>query len=118
MANQSHGGNVRDPEHDGRLKENREAGRTKGTTPGSQARAEDRGHDPSSRPESHSSHSTGPHSSASRRASHEGSHGSSHEGGSHLQGGSEDLKSREYRDSQGEVHHHTKTYAEQHGSKK
>lgn len=31
-------------------------------------------------------------------------------------GGSDDLKSREYKDAQGNVHHHTKTYEQQHGS--
>jgi len=30
---------------------------------------------------------------------------------------SSDLKSREYRDEQGNVHHHTRTYMEQHGGK-
>jgi hypothetical protein len=29
-----------------------------------------------------------------------------------------DLKSREYRDAEGNVHHHTRTYVEQHGKKK
>ncbi|MBV9078832.1 MAG: hypothetical protein JO048_15305 [Methylobacteriaceae bacterium] len=29
-------------------------------------------------------------------------------------GGSDDLKSREYRDEQGNVHHHTRAYMEQH----
>ena len=33
-------------------------------------------------------------------------------------GGSDDLKSREYRDEQGNVHHHTKAYMEEHGGKK
>ena len=33
-------------------------------------------------------------------------------------GESDDLKSREYRDEQGNVHHHTKSYMEQHGGKK
>src|SRR5918912_2900220 len=47
----SHGGSherghIKDPENDGRLKENREAGRTKGTTPGSEARAQEHGRDP------------------------------------------------------------------------
>jgi hypothetical protein len=28
-----------------------------------------------------------------------------------------DLKGREYRDAKGQVHHHTRTYAEQHGKK-
>jgi hypothetical protein len=32
--------------------------------------------------------------------------------------GSDDLKSREYRGPDGEVHHHTKEYMEQHGGKK
>jgi hypothetical protein len=36
--------------------------------------------------------------------------GGSSEGG----GQSDDLKSREYRDAQGNVHHHTRTYQEQH----
>ena len=31
---------------------------------------------------------------------------------------SADLKSREYRDKQGNIHHHTRTYQEQHGGKK
>jgi hypothetical protein len=31
---------------------------------------------------------------------------------------SDDLKSREYRDKEGNIHHHTKTYSEQHGGKK
>lgn len=115
MANQSHGGNVRDPEHDGRLKENREAGKTS-TTSGSQARAEEHGHEPSGRSESHSSHGSGSHGS-SHGSSHERRHGSSHEGAGQSKGGSEDLKSREYRDNQGDVHHHTKTYMEQHGAK-
>lgn len=33
------------------------------------------------------------------------------------QGGS-DLKQREYRDKNGDVHHHTRKYMEQHGSEK
>jgi hypothetical protein len=32
-------------------------------------------------------------------------------------GQSSDLKEREYRDAQGNVHHHTHTYEEQHGKK-
>ncbi|HVZ31039.1 MAG TPA: hypothetical protein VG963_01355 [Polyangiaceae bacterium] len=43
-------------------------------------------------------------------------------GGSAQEGGkkqsSSDLKEREYRDSQGNVHHHTRTYEEQHGKQK
>jgi hypothetical protein len=44
----------------------------------------------------------------------------SHEGGTRAQGasksgGSDGLKSREYKDAQGNVHHHTKTYEQQHG---
>lgn len=105
----SHGGTVKDPENDGRLKENREEGRTKGTTPGSEARAREHGHEPAE-----SSHSRSHESGGSER------HGRSHdEGGSRSQSasgsGGDDLKSREYRDEQGNVHHHTKTYMEEHG---
>lgn len=107
----SHGGGVKDPENDGRLKENREAGRTKGTTLGSEARAREHG-----RAAPETSHSR-PHGS---------SHGGSHESGSRSGGeqrsessgrggDSSDLKQREYRDEKGEVHHHTRTYMEQHG---
>jgi len=35
-------------------------------------------------------------------------------GGQGRGSGSDDLKQREYRDEKGEVHHHTKTYMEQH----
>ena len=109
-------GSVKDPEHDGRLKENRESGRTKGTTPASEARAHDSG--------GRGSHSSGSHASS---GGSETRHGSSHEsgkGGASASGrgeqgggqsGSDDLKSREYRDEKGEVHHHTRTYMEQHG---
>lgn len=56
----------------------------------------------------------------SRSRSREGS-GSQQEAAN--QGGgqgdeSSDLKSREYRDSQGEIHHHTRTYEEQHKGEK
>ncbi len=92
MANTEHSssnqGTVKDPEHDGRLKENREAGRTKGTTEASAERAH--GHETS-----HSSHA-----SASKS---EGSHSKSE--ASH---GGDDLKSREYTDKDGNVHHHQK----------
>ena len=93
MANEKHSsghqGQVRDPEHDGRLKENRESGRTKGTTPGSAERQQEAGH-------------AG------------GSQGGGHPGGGQQQrgeagSGSDDLKSREYRDKDGTIHHHTHT---------
>ena len=100
-------GGVKDPEQ-----ENREAGRTKGTTPGSEARAH--GHGRESAEGSHSSRSgSGSHHSGSR------SSGSQSSGGSRSQGSGESsgLKSREYKDAQGNVHHHTRTYQEQHGKK-
>lgn len=104
MADQhsGHQGNVKDPEHDGRLKENREAGRTKGTTEASRERAETGGH-------------------ATQEDQHAKGHqpsGKSSAGESHAhQAGSEDgdLKSREYTDADGNVHHHTRAYQEQHG---
>lgn len=51
---------------------------------------------------------------------HAGSQSGSHSGGSsgsHSGGGSSDLKSREYKDAQGNIHHHTKTFEQQHGKK-
>lgn len=47
-----------------------------------------------------------------------GGHGSerSEQGGSE-ESNSSDLKEREYKDAQGNVHHHTRTYEEQHGKK-
>lgn len=62
------------------------------------------------------------HSGGADRSSHAGaSHGGSSRGGgsshSQSQGSSSDdadLKRREYRDEKGEVHHHTRTYMEQH----
>jgi hypothetical protein len=57
--------------------------------------------------------------SGSRQHGSESSSGSQQQKGEHSGSGqqgssSEDLKSREYRDQQGNVHHHTKTYEEQH----
>lgn len=51
------------------------------------------------------------------RAGHQQGGDQAHRGGQHQQGhggGSDDLKSREYRDAQGNIHHHTRTYEEQH----
>ena len=92
-----HQGNIKHPETDGRLKENREAGRTMGTTPGSRERQE-----------------KGGQSSAEERHASGGTHSGQHSGGDR---GAEsgDLKSREYQDNQGNTHHHTRTYEEQHG---
>ena len=63
---------------------------------------------------SHSSgsHTGGQHSSSSSHSS--GSESSRRESGSSGRNESGDLKSREYTDSKGEVHHHTHTYEEQH----
>lgn len=46
-----------------------------------------------------------------------GSRSHSGSGSSGPSGGSSDLKSREYKDEQGNVHHHTHTYEQQHGKK-
>jgi hypothetical protein len=55
--------------------------------------------------------------SASERG--KGQQAQSESGGNRQQGGSQsesdDLKEREYRDEQGNIHHHTRTYMEQHG---
>jgi hypothetical protein len=105
-------GSVKDPEHDGRLKENREAGNTKGTTPGSRQRAEEHGKEPAEGSHSRGSHSESRHESGSHGSSHQGSGGQHSESASSR--GSDDLKSREYKDEKGEVHHHTKSYMDQH----
>ena len=60
----------------------------------------------------------------SQDRSHGGSHGRSHETQSHHaqsqerdhdRGQEDDLKRREYRGEDGQIHHHTRTYMEQHG---
>ena len=101
-------GNVKDPSHDGRLKENREAGRTKGTTPASAARQHgDGSHGSQSQAKSGESHSAGKHETGRQETA------SRQENKSSQASDSSDLKSREYRDEQGTGHHHTRTYQEQ-----
>jgi hypothetical protein len=51
----------------------------------------------------------------SQKQSNEGSERKDKEQSGSGGGEDQDLKSREYRDEQGEVHHHTKKYMEQHG---
>jgi hypothetical protein len=62
-----------------------------------------------------------PHTKESAQGGeHSKSHAGSKPSGSSRGGGgsqSSDLKDREYRDKQGNVHHHTHTYEEQHGKK-
>ena len=85
-------GSVKDPEHDGRLKENREAGKTKGTTEASAERAGGHASDTSHKGSSHEtkSHAADKSGQAERKDS-----------------GDSDLKSREYTGKDGEIHHHT-----------
>ncbi len=101
-------GSVKDPEHDGRLKENREAGRTKGTTEASAERAH--GHPQERQQSKNSGEHSSSHSSSGSHSKSSGEHSSSsHSGGSSKSEGESDLKSREYTDKDGNVHHHTKT---------
>jgi hypothetical protein len=72
-----------------------EASRRSGSTQGSE-------HSRSSEPSTHGSS----HGGESDRSSHSSQERGSSEGGN--------LKQREYRDEKGEVHHHTRTYMEQH----
>lgn len=44
--------------------------------------------------------------------------GRRHETRGEQESDSSDLKEREYRDAEGDVHHHTRTYEEQHGKEK
>jgi hypothetical protein len=125
-----HQGSMKDPAHDSRLKENREAGQTMGTAHSSHQRAEERGKEPMGSSHSSGSHQSGSHESGQSSGSHSsGSHSSgSHSSGSHSSGGhspgsqhsqsashsgSDDMKSREYKDEHGEVHHHTKKYMDE-----
>ena len=119
MASQSHThhqGSVKDPENDRGSKEDRETGHAKGKTPESEARTSE--HDRRSSHDEHDRGSAGSsHSGNQPAGSHSsGSHKSENRSGS--QSGGDDLKSREYKGSDGEIHHHTRTYQEQHGEKK
>lgn len=115
-----HRGQVRDPENDGRLKENRETVQTKGATSRSEALAREQGREPD---RDDGRHRAGAGHGRSASQSHsQGSHGDRRDDdrggrGENDRREREDLKSREYRDEQGEVHHHTRTYMEQHGKK-
>lgn len=65
--------------------------------------------------EQHSSGRSEEHSRSRSASAGAGSHGGSHENRSHSEREeSSDLKEREYRDADGNVHHHTTTYMEQH----
>ena len=75
--------------------------------------------------EHHSRSSQASHGGGSERSSHSSRDGESHrssqgsqQGGSsrsqHRGSSDTDLKQREYRDEKGEVHHHTRTYMEDH----
>jgi hypothetical protein len=68
----------------------------------------------------HASRHHGGTAGESRGADHRSSpsHGKSEAGKQSGKSEASDLKSREYRDAQGNVHHHTRTYVEQHGGKK
>lgn len=55
------------------------------------------------------------HGSSENRSSESGRSGGEHRSGQGSSSGSKSLKEREYRDAQGNIHHHTKTYEEQHG---
>lgn len=92
-----HQGQVKDPAHDGRLK----------------------GHHGGEAQQAHKSSQKGQEEQnqqsrgGSSRGESERSAGQP-KNGSQGQGGSDDLKLREYRDAEGNVRHHTKSYMEQH----
>jgi len=69
------------------------------------------GHKDTQEPYEHHASGSGSQSHVSQR----GSSGQSHSSGRSSSGSSnESLKSREYRGPDGETHHHTKTYEQQH----
>jgi hypothetical protein len=83
------------------------------------------GHKDTEEPYPHHEASQGRGSSGGHSGQQEGKQSRASEGSSRSQGSDDggsrsgsdnsDLKQREYRDAKGEVHHHTKTYMEQHG---
>jgi hypothetical protein len=89
MATKDSGqGRVKDPEHDGRLKGHH----------GGEAAA---------------AHESGKHVDQ-RQQGQQSKGGSKAEATEARSEGGDDLKAREYTDAQGNVHHHTKAYMEQH----
>jgi hypothetical protein len=60
----------------------------------------------------------GEHQHSKQAAAGAGTHGSQSSRRAHQGSESSDLKEREYRDEQGNVRHHTRTYEEQHGKEK
>lgn len=74
----------------------------------------DRNQGQSHQGEARDQRSSGSHS---HRGSDHSSQGSSHGRASQPSSEEADLKRREYRDEKGAVHHHTRTYMEQHGGK-
>ena len=93
-----HQGQVKDPAHDGRLK-GHQGGEAKAAHEPSRGKAqEEQGQQ--AKGESHGGKQQG-------KAQHE-------EPANANQGGGDDLKAREYKDADGNVHHHTKAYMEQH----
>jgi hypothetical protein len=81
-------------------------GRSQGSG-GSQGRSHDGG-----------SHSQSHGGGRDDNRSHAGSQGRSHESQSQGREQEDDLKSREYRGEDGQIHHHTRTYMEQHGGER
>jgi len=80
---------------------------------------------PHTKEESGGTHAAGHASRGHSGSDSSSSHGSSRDGGSGREGHSaagrqddESLERREYKDAQGNEHHHTKTYMEQHGDEK
>ena len=76
---------------------------------------ESQGHSSRDQGQSHQGRARGQHSSES--SSRRGADHSSQPRSSQSSSDNADLKRREYRDEKGEVHHHTRTYMEQHGGK-
>lgn len=93
-------GEVKDPEHDGRLKGHR----------GGEAQ---KAHQAEHGTRQQEQQAKGGSKGASGKAAED----RGPEQGRNQAGGSDDLKAREYRDADGNVHHHTKSYMEQHRDK-
>jgi len=71
-------------------------------------------HKSTEEPYPHTKENEGGQQGSEKRSHAGGKPSSSQSGGGGQGGGSDDLKQREYRDEQGNIHHHTHTYNEQH----
>ncbi|RYB06448.1 hypothetical protein D3272_06810 [Lichenibacterium ramalinae] len=114
-----HQGEVKDPEHDGRLKGHKGGEAAKAHAEGSHKDEADHAGAKKAGGKSHASEGEHAAKADHTKADHaKADHSKSHEPAKPAEAratdGDADLKAREYTDAQGNVHHHTKAYMEGH----